>query len=154
VSCPGDSADQQWWLARNTTSTQLLEIQEGACGKWLAFIKNGATARYDGINIATVEGKVRLRVVVSGDDKNTTGGTLTVFADGDMTTPVTSCVIAPTGGWFNWLVVDCGPLTLLGSHSLTFKFSGKDQYVFNFAAFGAVRSGTPDCTVTGPKYTD
>jgi hypothetical protein len=158
VSCPGDSADQQWWLAKSA-STQSLQIQNGECGSWLAFIENGATARYDGINIAAVDGKMRLRVVVSGDPDKTTGGTLTVFADSDMTTPMTSCVIAPTGGWFNWLVVDCGPLTLRGSHSLTFKFSGKDQYVFNFAAFGAVRTSTPDrptpdCTVTGPKNTD
>jgi hypothetical protein len=34
-----------------------------------------------------------------------------------------------------------------------FKFSGTTQYVFNFAAFGVVRSGSPDCTVTGPRST-
>lgn len=151
VSCPGDSADQQWWLAKNFTSTQLLQTQDGACGSWLAFIKNGATARYDGIDLGKAGGSTRLRVVVAAEDGMTTGGTLTLFADGDLTTPVNSCTIAPTGGWFNWLVVDCGPLTLGGAHTLTFKFIGKDQYVFNFAAFGAVRTDKPDCTVIGPK---
>ena len=97
---------------------------------------------------------MRLRVVVSADDTKTTGGTLTLFADSDLTAPVTSCVVAPTGGWFNWLVVDCGPLPLRGLHSLTFKFNGTAPYVFNFAAFGVVRSGSPDCSVTGPRLVE
>ena len=161
VSCPGDAADQQWWLAVTTgldsakapTSSQLLQIQGGQCGSWLAFIKDGASARYDSVDLGTRTGQMRLRVVVSADDANTPGGTLTLFADAD-TTPTVSCAIAPTGGWFNWLVVDCGPLSLTGLHSLTFKFSGTAQYVFNLAAFGVVRSGSPDCTVTGPKHYD
>lgn len=150
MNCPGGEADQQWWTAKAPTSSQSLRIQGGACGSWLAYIEDGATARYDNVDLGAREGKMRLRVVVSADDASTQGGTLTVFADAD-TTAVTSCAVAPTGGWFNWLVIDCGPLTLTGLHSLTFKFTGTAQYVFNFAAFGVVRSGSPDCTVTGPK---
>jgi Carbohydrate binding module (family 6) len=160
VSCPAGVADQQWWLtadsspiSKTPTSSQSLEIQGRQCGRWLAFIQDGASARYDAVDLGTREGQMRLRVVVAADDANTPGGTLTLFAD-DTTTPVASCAVAPTGGWFNWLVIDCGPLTLRGVHSLTFKFSGTAQYVFNFAAFGEVRSGSPDCTVTGPKLTD
>jgi hypothetical protein len=97
---------------------------------------------------------MRLRVLVAADDARTPGGTLTLYADGDTTTPAASCAIPPTGGWFNWLVVDCGPLSLRGLHSLTFKFSGTTEYVFNLAAFGVVRSGSPDCTVVGPKMTE
>jgi hypothetical protein len=128
-----------------------LEIQGGQCGSWLAFIQDGATARYDDVDLGTPEGEARLRVVVSADDTKTTGGVLTLFADDDTTTPVASCTVGPTGGWFDWIVVDCGPLTLRGRHSLTFRFNGTAQYVFNFAAFGIVRSGSPDCTVTGPQ---
>jgi hypothetical protein len=95
---------------------------------------------------------MRLRVVVSADDTKTTGGTLSLFADSDLVTPVATCTVAGTGGWFNWLVVDCGPLPLRGSHTLTFKFNGTYRYVFNFAAFGVVRAGSADCTVTGPKF--
>jgi len=153
VSCPGDAADQQWWSAKAPTSSQLLQIQGGQCGSWLAFIKDTASARYDAVDLGQRVGQMRLRVVVSADDANTPGGTLSLFADAD-TTPTVSCAIAPTGGWFNWLVVDCGPLALTGLHSLTFKFSGTAQYVFNLAAFGVVRSGSPDCTVTGPKHYD
>jgi hypothetical protein len=151
VSCPGDAADQQWWLAKTLTSTEFLRIQGGECGSWLAFIRNGAWARYDNVDLGAREGEMRLRVVVSADDANTSGGTLTLFTDADMTNPVATCDVPRTGGWFNWLVVDCGPLSLRGLHSLTFKFYGTDPYVFNFAAFGVVRSGSPDCTVTGPK---
>ena len=152
VSCPGSAAgEQQWWLAKRPTSSQALKIQGGDCGSWLAFIEPGATARYDDVDLGTREGDLRLRVVVSADDAHTTGGTLSLYADADMTAPVMMCNIGTTGGWFNWLVVDCGPLTLRGMHSLTFKFNGSAQYVFNFAAFGVVRSGSPDCTVTGPK---
>jgi hypothetical protein len=155
VTCPGDTSDQQWWLASDFTSTSSLEPQSGhGCGSWLAFIRNDATARYDQVDLGAREGEMRLRVVVAADDASTHGGTLTLFADSDMTTSVATCPIGLTGGWFNWLVVDCGVLSLRGLHSLTFKFYGKDPtdpYVFNFAAFGVVRSGSPDCTVTGPK---
>lgn len=151
MSCPSGAAEQQWWLAEAPSSSQLLEIQGGECGAWLAFIEDGAWARYDDVDLGAREGEMRLRVVVAANDANTPGGTLTLFADSDLTTPVTSCAVAPTGGWFNWLVVDCGPMSLTGLHSLTFKFSGTAPYVFNFAAFGVVRSGSPDCTVTGPK---
>jgi hypothetical protein len=154
VSCPGGEADQQWWLAKKPTSSDRLKPQSGQCGSWLAFIEDGAWARYDDVDLGLREGEMRLRVVVSADDDFTTGGTLTLFADSDMTTAVTSCDVGRTGGWFNWLVVDCGTLSLRGLHSLTFKFSGTAPYVFNFAAFGVVRSGSPDCTVTGPKMND
>lgn len=153
MSCPGDATDQQWWSAKAPTSSHLLQIQGGQCGSWLAFIKDGAYAKYDNVDLGAREGQMRLRVVVSGDDMVTTGGTLSLFADAE-TTAAVSCTIPTTGGWFNWLVVDCGPLALGGLHSLTFKFSGTQQYVFNFAAFGVVRSGSPDCTVTGPKHYD
>jgi hypothetical protein len=153
VTCP-EGAEQQWWLAKKPTSSQLLEIQGRQCGSWLAFIQDGATARYDDIDLGAREGEMRLRVVVAAADA--TGGTLSLFADGDMSTLVTSCTVSPTGDWFNWLVVDCGALSLRGLHSLTFKFTGTgtSQYVFNFAAFGVARSGSPDCTVTGPKMND
>lgn len=151
VTCPTGGAEQQWWLAKARTSHTSLQIQDGECGSWLAFIENGATARYDDVDLGTLEGEMRLRVVVAANDASTTGGTLSLFADSEMSEPVTTCPIKPTGGWFNWLVVDCGPISLGGLHSLTFKFNGDDQYVFNFAAFGVVRSGSPDCVVTGPK---
>jgi hypothetical protein len=151
VSCPGGAGEQEWWLAKTPTSSQLLEIQGRQCGSWLAYIEDGATARYDNVDLGAREGELRLRVVVSADDSSTRGGTLTLFADGDTTTAVATCAVPPTGGWFNWLVVDCGPLSLRGVHSLTFQFNGAAQYVFNLAAFGVVRSGSPDCVVTGPK---
>jgi Carbohydrate binding module (family 6) len=151
VSCPGGAAEQQWWLTKAPASSQSLQIQAGECGSWLAFIEDGASARYDDVDLGTRDGQLRLRVVVAADDTKTPGGTLALFADADTRTPVVSCAVAPSGGWFNWLVVDCGPLSLRGVHSLTFKFSGTAQYVFNLAAFGVVRSGSPDCTVTGPK---
>lgn len=157
VSCPGGDGDQKWWLAKTRTAHQYLEIQSGQCGEWLAFIEEGAWARYDDVDLGTRVGEMRLRVVVSADEMYTDGGTLTLFADSDTTTPVATCAVGPTGGWFNWLVVDCGNLPLGGVHSLLFKFSGKDPkdpYVFNLAAFGVVRSGSPDCTVTGPKMND
>lgn len=154
VDCSGSADDQQWWLTKAPTSSRSLEIQGGECGSWLAFIEDGAVARYEDVDLGARQGEMRLRVVVSADDANTPGGTLTLFADADTTTPVASCVVPRTGGWFNWLVVDCGPLSLRGVHSLTFRFSGTAQYVFNFAAFGVVRSGSPDCTVTGPKRGD
>lgn len=154
VSCPGGAAEQQWWLAKSLTSSTSLELQGSECGSWLAFIEDGATAYYDDVDLGAREGEMRLRVVVAADDTNTPGGTLSLFADSDTTTPVASCTVAPTGGWFNWLVVDCGALPLRGRHSLTFKFSGVAQYVFNLAAFGVVRSGSPDCTVTVPKMAD
>jgi hypothetical protein len=158
VSCPGGEAEQKWWLAKEPTSRQDLQIQSGesGCGSWLAFIKDGASARYDNVDLGSFDGEMRLRVVVSADDRFTDGGTLTLFAD-DMTTPVTSCPIGKTGGWFNWLVVDCGELPLGGLHSLKFQFNGTDPadpYVFNLAAFGVVRSRSPDCTVTGPDVGD
>jgi hypothetical protein len=137
----------------------MLQIQggkAGQCGSWLAFIKDGATARYDNVNLGAREGQMRLRVVVAADDANTTGGTLSLFADTE-TTAAVSCAIRPTGGWWSWVVVDCGPIALGGVHSLTFKFNGISSlgpYVFNLAAFGVVRSGSPDCTVTGPKHYD
>jgi hypothetical protein len=153
VSCPGGAAEQQWWLAKNPSSRDDLEVQGRQCGSWLAYIGDGAWARYDDVDLGAREGEMRLRVVVSADDTVTPGGTLNLFADADPTL-VATCVIPRTGGWFNWLVVDCGPLSLRGVHSLTFKFYGTTQYVFNFAAFGVVRSGSPDCTVTGPKLVD
>jgi hypothetical protein len=151
VSCPGGAAEQQWWLAKTPTSSDLLEIQGGQCGSWLAFIEDGAFARYDNVDLGAREGEMRLRVVVAADDESTPGGDLILYADGDMTTSVATCTVPRTGGWWNWLVVDCGTLSLRGLHSLTFRFYGTTQYVFNFAAFGVVRSGSPDCTVTGPK---
>ena len=151
MSCPGGATEQEWWLAKAPTSSQSLEIQGGECGAWLAFIEDGATARYEDVDLGAREGEMRLRVVVSADDAATPGGTLDLFADADTTTPVATCLVPRTGGWFNWLVVDCGPLPLRGVHSLTFQFTGTAQYVFNFAAFGVVRSGSPDCSVTGPK---
>jgi hypothetical protein len=157
VSCPGGDGDQQWWLAKTRTSHESLEIQGGQCGSWLAFIEDGASARYDNVDLGTREGGTRLRVVVAADEQFTDGGTLTLFAEPDTTTPVATCAVKPTGGWWNWLVVDCGNLPLGGVHSLLFKFSltdAKDQYAFNLAAFGVVRSGSPDCTVTGPKMGD
>ena len=154
VTCPGNAGEQEWWLAKAPTSAEFLEIQGSECGSWLAFIENGATARYDNVDLGAREGEMRLRVVVAADDSVTEGGTLTLYADNDVTNAVTSCVVPKTGGWFNWLVVDCGALPLRGLHSLTFKFNGDDPYVFNFAAFGVVRSGSPDCTVTGPKMLD
>ena len=153
VSCPGDDAGQRWWLSKAPSSSKLLEIQGRECGSWLAYVRDGAFARYDYIDLGTPEGELRLRVVVAADDASTLGGTLSLFADAD-TTAVASCTVPTTGGWFNWLVVDCGPLSLRGRHSLTFTFSGESQFVFNFAAFGVVRSGSPDCTVTGPKRTE
>jgi hypothetical protein len=140
-------------LAKTFTSTEGLEPQGQDCGSWLAFIANGATARYDDVDLGARLGELRLRVVVAANDDVTPGGTLSLFADEDLTTPVTSCVVPTTGGWFNWIVLDCGPISLRGLHTLTFKFSGTTQYVFNFAAFGVVRSGSPDCTVTGPRST-
>jgi hypothetical protein len=151
VQCPTGGSDQEWWLAKKPSSSQLLSIQGGECGAWLAFIQDGASARYDNIDLGTRVGEMRLRVVVAADDAATLGGTLTLYADADLTTPITSCEVTPTGGWFSWVVVDCGPMPLNGLHSLTFTFNGASRYVFNFAAFGVVRSGSPDCTVTGPK---
>jgi len=150
VSCPKSSPPQKWWLAKAYTSVTSLRTQSGECGSWLAYIQNDATARYDNVDLGTLDGEMRLRVVVAANDASTMGGTLSLFAD-DLTEAVTSCTIKPTGGWFNWLVVDCGPIALGGLHSLTFKFYGTDPYVFNLAAFGVVRSGSPDCVVTGPK---
>lgn len=157
MSCPGGEADQQWWLTKDPTSRNKLRIQGGECGSWLAFIEDGAYARYDDVDLGDREGEMRLRVVVSADDMQTDGGTLTLFADADMTTPVVSCPVGKTGGWFNWIVVDCGAISLGGLHSLTFRFAGTNPtkpYAFNFAAFGVVRSGAPDCTVTGPDAGD
>lgn len=155
VTCPDGSADQQWWLAKKPTSSNALQIQSGECGSWLAYIENNATALYENVDLGAREGDLRLRVVVSADDAASPGGgTLTMFADSDGSTPVNTCNITPTGGWFNWLVVDCGTLSLRGLHSLNFKFNGDAPYVFNFAAFGVARSGSPDCTVTGPKRND
>jgi hypothetical protein len=128
-----------------------LEIQAGECGEWLAFIKDGAYARYDNVDLGARAGEMRLRVVVAADDSVTDGGTLSLFVDSEMTTAVATCDVKGTGGWFNWLVVDCGAMPLTGLHSLTFRFAGTYRYVFNFAAFGVVRSGSADCTVTGPK---
>jgi hypothetical protein len=154
VSCP-DGAEQQWWLAKEPTSYEKLQIQGRQCGSWLAFIQDDATARYDDVDLGVREGETRLRVVVSEDDAaSPNGGTLKLFADGDLTTPVSTCNVTPTGGWFDWLVVDCGPLSLGGVHSLTFKFYGTAPFVFNLAAFGVVRAGSPDCTVSGPKTND
>ena len=151
MTCPAGS-EQQWWLANAHPSYENLRPQSGQCGSWLAFIENNATARYDNIDLGNGEGVMRLRVLVAADDNaSPDGGTLSLFADSDLTNEVTSCAVAPTGGWWNWLVVDCGALRLGGLHSLTFKFTGAAQYVFNFAAFGVARAG-PDCTVTGPKY--
>ena len=153
VSCPAGEAEQQWWLTKDPTEHEGLRIQGLQCGSWLAFIGDGASARYDDVDLR--EGEMRLRIVVAADDMFTHGGTLNVFADSDMTTSVNECLVRTTGGWFNWVVVDCGPLALKGgSHSLTFRFSHTDkmdQYSFNLAAFGVVRPGSPDCTVTGPK---
>lgn len=157
VTCPGGETEQQWWLAKEGTPSSGADwrVQAGECGSWLAYIKNGATARFDNVDLGTREGDMRLRVVVSADDvASPGGGELQLFADADGSTAVNTCTIKPTGGWFNWLVVDCGTLSLRGLHSLTFKFYGDAQYVFNFAAFGVVRSGSPDCTVTGPKKGD
>lgn len=154
VSCPEGAAKQRWWLTKTPTSSQGLKLQGRECGSWLAYIEDGATARFDNVDLGTVEGEMRLRVVVAADDAYTPGGTLSLFVDEELTQPVTSCAINPTGGWFNWLVVDCGPISLTGLHSLTFKFNGTAEYVFNLAAFGVVRSGSPDCTITGPKFED
>jgi hypothetical protein len=155
VECPAGTADQEWWLAKKPSSSQLLSIQGSECGAWLAFIEDGASARYDNVDLGTRVGEMRLRAVVAADDAATDGGTLSLYADGDLVNAITSCEIMPTGGWFNWLVVDCGPMPLNGVHSLTFTFTGEARirYLFNFAAFGVVRSGSPDCTVTGPKET-
>lgn len=154
VTCPEGAAEQRWWLSKTPASSQSLKIQAGECGAWLAFIENDATARYEDVDLGTPEGEVRLRVVVAAEDASTPGGTLSLFTDADMTNAVLSCDIGTTGGWFNWVVVDCGALPLRGRHSLTFKFNGSELYVFNFAAFGVARSGAPDCTVTGPKLGD
>lgn len=154
VTCPETAAKQQWWLAKRPTSYTSLQIQGGECGSWLAFIENDATARYDDVDLGTLEGEMRLRVVVAAKDGVTTGGTLSLYADSETSEPVTSCAITPTGGWFNWIVVDCGPISLGGLHSLIFKFNGTAPYVFNFAAFGVVRSGSPDCVVSGPKMNE
>lgn len=153
VECPGGASEQQWWLTKTPTSARDLEIQAGECGEWLAFIKNGAYARYDNVDLGARAGDMRLRVVVAADDSVTEGGTLSLFVDSE-TTAIATCDVRGTGGWFNWLVVDCGDLPLTGLHSLTFRFAGNDPtdpYVFNFAAFGVVRSGSADCTVSGPR---
>jgi hypothetical protein len=130
-----------------------LEVQGGQCGSWLAYIEKDAFARYDNVDLGARVGEMRLRVVVAADDESTPGGTISVFADADATTPVANCTVPRTGGWWSWLVVDCGTLSLRGLHSLTFRFYGAEttQFFFNFAAFGVVRSGSPDCSVTGPK---
>jgi hypothetical protein len=156
VNCPGGAAEQQWWLSKSFSSTTALKVQGRQCGSWLAYIEDGATARYDDVNLGAPEGDVRLRVVVSANDASTQGGTVTLFADADTTNEVATCTVPTTGGWFNWIVVDCGLLPLRGIHTLTFKFNGKGnaQFVFNFAAFGVVRSGSPDCSVTGPQLND
>ena len=151
VSCPAGT-EQRWWLANTLNGEAKLQVQDGRCGSWLAYISEGAYATYDNVDLGIQEGETRLRVLVSANDAVTTGGTLTLFADSDTTASAT-CTVPQTGGWFNWVVVDCGPLLLGGRHSLTFTFSGsaQNQYFFNFAAFGIVRSGAPDCTVTGPQ---
>jgi hypothetical protein len=149
VSCPAGEAEQQWWLAKTQTSGRATALQAGHCGSWLAYIEPNGWSRFDNVDLGTREGEMRLRVLVSADDRFTKGGTLTLLADADPTS-VTSCTIPTTGGWFNWLVVDCGALPLRGLHSLLFQFSGTDQFVFNFAAFGVARRGSPDCSVTGP----
>ena len=151
VSCPNAESGQRWWLTKKPSSSQFLEIQGRECGAWLAYVRDDAFARYDAIDLGTPEGEMRLRVIVAADDASTPGGTLSVFADADTTTEVATCNVPTTGGWFSWLVVDCGPLPLRGVHDLTFRFHGTAQFVFNFAAFGVVRSGSPDCTVTGPQ---
>jgi hypothetical protein len=150
VNCPSGT-EQQWWLATKTTPPPVsdLRVQGGECGSWFAFIPDGGSATYT-VDLGAHEGAMRLRAVVAADDSVTPGSKLSLYADSD-TMAVTSCDIPRTGGWFNWIVVDCGPVTLTGMHTLTFKFSGTARYVFNFAAFGIVRSGSPDCTVTGPK---
>jgi hypothetical protein len=155
VSCPA-GAEQQWWLTKDPTAHEFLKIQGRECGSWLAFMEDGASARYDDVDLGMSD-DMRLRIVVAADDAFTDGGTLTLFADSDLTAAVNTCPVKTTGGWFNWVVVDCGPLLLKGPHSLTFRFSTTDrmdQYSFNLAAFGVVRSGSPDCTVTGPKLVD
>lgn len=138
------------------TSAQKLQVQGGDCGAWLAFAQDGATATYENLDLGTREGEMRLRVLVGANDALTPGGTLSLYADADPVTdptakPVRTCDVKGTGGWFNWVTLDCGALPLTGKHSLTFQFNGEKQYVFNLAAFGVVRSGSADCTVTGPK---
>jgi hypothetical protein len=150
VDCP-EGAEQRWWLAKSPSWSQLLSIEGGECGAWLAYIQNGASARYDDVDLGTRVGQMRLRVLVAAEGVVTSGGTLTLFADEDLTNPITSCQVTPTGGWWDWLVVDCGLMPLTGVHTLTFTFAGDDTNVFNFAAFGVVRSGDPECTVQGPK---
>jgi hypothetical protein len=158
VNCPSGT-EQQWWLATKTTPTPVgdsLRVQGGECGSWLAYIRDGATASYT-VDVGAREGEMRLRVVVAADDANTQGGTLSLTVDSATTPIIPRCAIPKTGGWFNWIVVDCGPVALTGMHTFKFGFSGldpSDLYVFNFAAFGIVRSGSPDCTVTGPKMRD
>jgi hypothetical protein len=153
VECPS-GIEQDWWLAKAPSSSSRLSIQDGECGAWLAYIQDGASARYDNIDLGTRVGQMRLRVLVAADDVASDGGTLSLFADADLTTPITSCEVTPTGGWWNWLVVDCGPMPLTGVHTLTFTFTAaptSSTYVVNFAAFGVARSEDPACTVTGPR---
>ena len=61
VSWPS-SAEQRWWLAKDPYSAMYMEPQGFECGSWLAFIRNGASAQYNDVDLGTL----RLRSTEDG----------------------------------------------------------------------------------------
>ena len=150
VSCPPDMPNQRWREAITATATTSLEVQGGNCGSWLAYIHDGGTARYDGVDWGTPSGPTALRVLAAAWSAQSLGGTATAYVDADMSTPIATCTVPQTSTWYDWQLIDCGSATLTGTHSLTFQFAGASMYVINLAAFGLVPPGAGNCTITGP----
>lgn len=98
--------------------TQIAECSEG--GDCIGWIPNRARLEFDDLDFGAGATSFQARVA-SGSN----GGNIEIWVDGLYSgSKIGTCAVPNTGGWQNWVTVNCSIPNLSGIHRLTLKFVG------------------------------
>ncbi|RCX14836.1 enterochelin esterase-like enzyme [Anaerobacterium chartisolvens] len=120
-------------------------IQDGSCsegGECVGYIENGDYTVYSNIDFES--GATGFKARVASD---TSGGNIEIRLDSITGPVIGTCAVAGTGGWQNWVDVQCNVSGVSGKHDLYLKYTGGSGYLFNVNWFQFTKGGTPDVLV-------
>jgi len=120
------------------------ECSEG--GRNVGFLQNGDWIQIKGVDFGSGAKSFQARVA-----SDSSGGKIEIRLDSPTGDLVGTCNVSSTGGWQEWSNVSCTVSGASSVHDLFFRFTGEDDYLFNFSSWKF--SGSSSTTPVSPTPT-